>query len=181
MAGRPTTSSGYTSSRYFVELDGKPVGYVVDASGGEPIAAVTEAAPDASGVIAKQLGEVGYEPIVLHVSTGAAKELYDWIAAVPARKQTPHDGALVLLDYNNLELARLAWTDGLISDLVFPPADASSKDPVAIAVTIQPRSTSYQRSAGATHPSFSSVQGKGGFRSSSYRVSISGLPTFSTH
>src|SRR5688572_1447267 len=130
-------AGAYTSSRYFVELDGKAAGYVVDASGGEPVAAVAEAAPDASGVIKKELGAVGYEPIVLHVSTGAAKELYDWIAAVPARKQQPHDGALVLLDHNNREQARLTWTDGVISELVFPALDASSKDAAAIAVTIQ--------------------------------------------
>ena len=174
------TSHGYTSSRYFVELDGASAGYRLGASGGEPIAPVAESGPDAAGVIKKELGTVGYEPIVLRVSTGASQQLYEWIAAVPARNQNPHDGAIVFLDYNNREQARLTWTDGLISEVVFPGLDASAKEAAWIGVTIQPRMTTYTRKPGVAQPSFSSQHGQRRFLPANFRVSIDGLPTFST-
>jgi hypothetical protein len=175
-----TSERAYTSARYFVELDGQSAGLIMDASGGEPVAVVTEAAPDANGVIKKELGTVGYEPIVLQVSTGASQELYDWIASVPARQQKAHDGAIVFADHNNRERARLSWSEGLISEVAFPALDASSKDAVRIAVTIQPRSTTYVRSSGTAQASFSSQHGQKRFLAANFRVSIDELPTFNS-
>jgi hypothetical protein len=172
---------GYTASRYLVELNGKSAGYVADASGGEPAVAVAETAAAGSGVITKTLAEVSYAPIILHVSTGAAKELYDWITSVPAGKQKPHDGALVMVDHTNREQARLKWTDGLITEIVFPALDGVSKDAARIVVAIQPRVTSYTSGSGAKHASFSTKTSQKGFLASNFRVSISGLPTFSAH
>jgi hypothetical protein len=172
---------GYTASRYLVEVNGKSAGYVGDASGGEPVVAVAETPAAGSGVIKKTLADVSYTPIVLNVSTGAAKELYDWIASVPTGKQKPHDGALVMVDHTNREQARLKWTDGLITEIVFPALAAGSKDPVAIVVAIQPRVTNYITGSGAKHASFSTKTSQKRFQASNFRVSISGLPTFSTH
>jgi hypothetical protein len=176
-----TTARGYTSSAFLLELDGKPVGYAVDASGGQPVAEVIDEPADASGLIKKHLGDVTIEPIVLRVRLGMASPMYDWIATVPARGQVAHDGAVVFVDHNYRETARLAWTGGLISEVVFPPLDATSKEQASIVVTILPMSARYTRSAGgAVQSSFAASAKSKKFLPSNFRVSIDGLPSFST-
>jgi hypothetical protein len=71
---------GYATSRFLIELDGKPAGYVKAASGGQPIGKVVDEAPGTGGLIKKHLDGLDWDPIVFQVSTGMTEAMYDWIA-----------------------------------------------------------------------------------------------------
>src|SRR5437773_6786066 len=123
---------GYASSRFLIELDGKPAGFVKAASGGQPVGQVVDEAPSAAGLVKKHLDGLAWDPIVFQVSTGMTQPFYDWLGAVPARKQKPHDGAVVFLDEQNKQVGRLDWVSGLITEIVFPGVDGASGDPALI-------------------------------------------------
>jgi hypothetical protein len=171
---------GYASSKFLIELDGKPAGYVKAASGGQPIGRVVDEAPGTGGLIKKHLDGFDWDPIVLQVSIGVTEAMYDWIAAMPAGKQKAHSGAVVMVDQQNKQVGRLDWTDGLITQLVFPGVDAAARDAATISVTIQPLTVKFDRSAGGM-PQVSYFHAHPNTRllGSSFKVLLSGLPVFS--
>jgi hypothetical protein len=87
------------------------------------------------------IGSIGYESIVFEVGGAMGAALTDWVSATLDGKQPTQSGAIAFLDFNYREQSRLQWTDGLITELAFPAADAASKDAAYLRVTIRPEST----------------------------------------
>jgi hypothetical protein len=169
---------GYASSRFLIELDGKPAGYVKAASGGQPIGRVVDEAPGTGGLVKKHLDGFDWDPIVFQVSTGMTEAMYDWIAAMPARKQKPHNGAVVFVDLQNKPVGRLDWTDGFITELVFPGVDGAARDAATISVTVQPQLVKFDRSAGG-NAQVSYAHSNMRLLGSNFKVLLGGLPVFS--
>jgi hypothetical protein len=144
MAQLPIQSAG----KFALELQGKTVGLLQSAAGGEAFGTVVGEPPNADGIIKKHIKPVEYAAITITFSGGMGAELYAWIAEMIARKQTPRDGAIRYLSFDSTEVQRLEWTGGVITAVVFPAADGASKDHAFLAVTIDPVRTTLKPGSG---------------------------------
>jgi hypothetical protein len=163
----------FSVSRFALEIEGKPVGFVSSVRGGEAFAQVIATA-DPSGVVEKRPGDVEYAPLVLEVDTSLGAAFFDRVADFLHGSQKPISGVISYLDQRLVERARLEWTDGLITEVAFPAAEAGSKDPAQLRVTIQPEST--RRRAGSDSGKPDRLPGKQKrWLASNFRFSISGL------
>jgi len=145
-----TIRSGYSAGKFSLELDGRFAGFLSSVEGGEVYGEVVEENPGEDGVIRKHLGDPRFEPIRITFGTGMSEDLYDWVSEAFVRAPSRHDGAIVFCDYQLNVKERLEWTGGLITEVVLPPLDASSKDTGSITVTITPELTRTSRPSGKT-------------------------------
>jgi hypothetical protein len=170
---------GYVSSTAFLQLDGTDAGPVRSVEGGEPFATVVQSPVGPDGVVGKRVGSVRYAPIVLRASvTGSYRAMFDWIGEVLAGKQTPKSGQVLFADYQARTGSALEWANGLITEVVFPTADASSAEEGVISVTIEPDAARLVSASGPV-PSLG-IGGKGGlgtarFSAANFAFEISGL------
>src|SRR3954471_19379498 len=142
-------TSQYSAGRFALEIGGTPVGFASSVAGGEGFAdVIATTAP--SGVVEKKPGPVRYAPIVLEVDASLASDFYDSITGFLDGTQKPKSGVVRLLDYGLREQSRLEWTDGLITEVGFPAADAGSKDAATLRVTLQPDATRRVDGSGTT-------------------------------
>jgi hypothetical protein len=114
-------------SKYGIELQHTFAGFVKEAAGGDATADVVSEKLGSDHLTKKHLGPLKYEEISFKCGTGMSKELYKWIDT--GFNQTSHnrgreDGALIFADYDNMEVSRLTWTFGLITELGMPALDA---------------------------------------------------------
>ena len=129
-----------------------------------------------SGVVEKKPGPVRYAPIVLEVDASLASDFYDWMTGFLDGNQKPKGGVIRLLDYGLREQSRLEWTDGLITEVAFPAADAGSKDAATLRVTLQPDATRRVDGSGTTVLVAAQSHQKR-WLPSNFKFSISGLET----
>jgi phage tail-like protein len=134
----------YGISKYYIELQHTFAGFVKELSGGDATADVVQEKLGSDHLTKKHLGNVKYEEITFKCGTGMSKELYNWIDT--GFKQTSHsrgreDGAVVYMDYDQKEMSRLTWHNGLITELTMPALDASSKDSAMMTIKFQPEWT----------------------------------------
>jgi hypothetical protein len=172
-------SRGYSSGTFAVELQGKAAGFVRSVEGGEAFGTVVTSPAGVDGIVKKEIGRVDFEPITITFGVGMAPELYAWIAEMVERRQTPRDGAICFLNYNFTEVERLEWKNGVITEVVFPAADGSSKDAAVMAVTITAESTALSSSGGKAKSGFS-TKAKKQWMASNFRFSVSGLEAASS-
>jgi hypothetical protein len=168
-------SSQYSAGRFALEIAGTPVGFASSVAGGERFAdVIATTAP--SGVVEKKPGPVRYAPIVLEVDASLASDFYDWMTGFLDGNQKPKGGVIRLLDYGLREQSRLEWTDGLITEVAFPAADAGSKDAATLRVTLQPDATRRVDGSGTTVLVAAQSHQKR-WLPSNFKFSISGLET----
>ena len=169
-----TAAHSYTSTHFALELDGQ-VGFVEAASGGEASGDVIEETVGPDLVVRKHIAGVSYSDIAIECGVGGTKGLYTWITDMLGRKATRKSGAVLALDYDYTARRRLAFSNGLLTEVAFPALDAASKDAARISVKLTPEFT--QRSS-ATGTKLSGSVGKGTqkqWRRSNFRLTIDGL------
>jgi hypothetical protein len=167
----------YSAGKFALELDGVAVGFVLSAEGGEPFGPVIEDAP-VGVLVRKHLGAPEYAPLVIEVGAVMEKPLFDWVAAMLDGTQTATDGAIAFLDYAMKEQLRLEWTAALITEVVFPAADAAApKESGAVRVTLQPAHTVVVPGSGARYTAPSAAKTNKAFLPSNFRFTLSGLPS----
>src|SRR5215831_11451412 len=132
--------SGYVASLIAVELDGKYVGFVPSASGGETYADVVTGR-DATGSPRKCPGPPKTAPIVINAGAYVAEPLYRWVAAAMAGRADPRSGALVFFGNTAHESWRLEFSQATIAKVVFPAMDSAVKKEATIEITIEPEAT----------------------------------------
>ena len=164
-------------SKYGIELHHTFAGFVKEASGGDATADVVSEKLGSDHLTKKHLGPLKYEEISFKCGTGMSKELYKWIDT--GFNQTSHnrgreDGALLFADYDNMEVSRLTWTFGLITELGMPALDASSQDSAVMGIKFAPETTPKTWGAGGkvTVPADASKQKK--WLPSNFRLRIDG-------
>jgi hypothetical protein len=170
MAAGGAYSSGYT----IVELDGKVLGSVVGAEGGEPFADVTAGAPSGKRV-PKQLGPLQYAPIVLTVGAMTVPALFEWVRDTLDGTGSPKDGALILTDYTGRDRERLEWDNAVIDEVVFPALDGRSSDTVALRVTLTPERARWVPVSGSSSHYVNHTKPKDQFLASRFELSIDTL------
>ena len=173
------TPKQYSTGRFALEIDGTPVGFVSSVRGGEAFAQVI-ATTDPSGVVEKRPGDAEYAPIVLEVDTSLASAFYDRIKNFLGGKQKPISGVIRFLDQALAEQARLEWTEGLITEVAFPAADATSKDPAHLRVTIQPESTRRGKGSGKSGKPGGIASKQKRWLAATFQFSIAGLENETT-
>jgi hypothetical protein len=157
-----------------IEIDGVRAA-VKEASGG---AAFGDAVSEKLGpdhVVHKHVGGVQYEEIALVVGADMPKPLASWTTDTLNLRFAHKSGAILGLD-GGKEVSRRAFTNGLLTDVVFPELDASSKDVAYITVKISPEYTrlappnAAAMTAQATPPQKMTM-------ASAFRLQIDGLDT----
>ena len=99
---------------------------------------------------------------------------FEWIASTLDRKHTRKDGAISFQDYTGSEKERLAWQNGIISEIGFPALDASSRDSARLAVTVRPELTQHNKGSGLkSQVKTEAKQGK--WLASNFRLTIDGV------
>lgn len=170
----PIEDRHFGAGRFALEIDGSPVGFVSSASGGEAFAQVI-ATSDPSGVIEKRPGAVEFAPIVFEVDTSLGANFYDRVTSFLHGSQKRMNGAIRFLDQDLEERSRLEWTDGLITEVAFPAADAGSRESAQLRVTIQPETTQRRTGSGKTGKPGGIPTKQKRWLASNFRFSISNL------
>ena len=156
-----------------LELEGTAVGFVHQATGGDPEADVI-ATPGPGGAFTKHVGKVAYSPIELQIGSGLEPALYDWIAKSWTAQPVSKSGAILFADVNLQVSRRKEFTNGWVTRTTLPAFDGASRDPVWISVVITAERTGSKAGAG-TIPSDQAAKGARPLSASGYRLEIPGL------
>jgi T4-like virus tail tube protein gp19 len=169
-----TNARGYSAGRFVLEIDGQAVGSLSTVEGGEPFAAVIADPADANHVVRKRPGAVNYEPIRVSFGAGMGALLYQWMTELLKRNQLTKSGAIIFLDYNSVEQARLEFQNARITEIAFPAMDAASKDSARFTLTLQPEVTRFNKAKASTKSPIISEKAKKVLKSSNFRLAIAG-------
>jgi hypothetical protein len=161
-----------TASRFHLELNGKPCGFLDSADGGSVSAEVVTEAPGAGHYLKKHLGSAAPEPIVLSFGLGLAPTVYAWLADAWNGNQSRPDGRIVFADANFTATQELEFRQAVVTSVAFPKLDAASKDPGRLTVVLEPEETSFQKASGKL--TTSAIKTKQ-WIASNFRVDVDGL------
>lgn len=169
-----SSQRGYTTGRFMVELDGTPAGFVESVEGGDIFSDVVVEKVGADGIAHKHLAGVRFDDLALVAGANMSTSFLEWIASALDRKHTRKDGAISFQDYTGSEKERLAWQNGLVSEIGFPAVDASSKDSAHLTVTVRPELTQHKKGSGLkSQVKTETKQGK--WLASNFRLTIDGV------
>jgi hypothetical protein len=140
------------ASRFLLEVDGIPSGYLKSFGGGTAAADVVAIENAGEGFVRKGLGRVRNRSLSVQADLGSVlgTPLFGWVAAACALDHSRHDGVVRTLSYNYKELRLNRFEDALITEVQFPKLDAAGKDPAALGVTIAPESVEFDRGSGSS-------------------------------
>ena len=165
----------YAGGRQSLELDGVAVPVKsVEGGGASAEVILSPVGPDQTQT--KRLGPVKYDDITIQVSPAMPKSLADWVTSAWSRGYTRKSGAIVEADYNNKELARLAFTNAVVAETTIPTLDAAAKNLGYVTITIVPEVVREMKASGATAPVFKDAGKAREFIASNFRLEIAGLP-----
>jgi hypothetical protein len=134
-----------------LELDGRfagwlrslqPPGYRV-----QPVVA-----PIGPGGAARLAANVGITPMSAEFELNQAEPLLDWAQGLLSGEPRAAAGAALLLDGNRKLQRRIAWTEGLPTELRLPTLDAASKLPATLGLSWQPGAVAYPKVGGEAVP-----------------------------
>ena len=145
----------FVAGKYAIELDGVLAGWVSSVEGGHATADVVVEEMGTDFIERKHIGAVKYEDITITCGAGMSQRFYNWIQDSFDHKASKRNGAIVAADFNFKEVARLTFSNALITEIGFPTLDAASKDAAKMTVKFSPEYTSRQPG------SSSAVQSKG--------------------
>ncbi|MGE5180188.1 MAG: hypothetical protein ACM3PF_13965 [Bacteroidota bacterium] len=173
-APRVSQASGFDRpSALALELDGAAVGFVHEATGGDPGANVITT-PGPGGAFTKHVGNVTFSDIELQVGSGLGPAFYDWIAKSWTAQPVAKSGAILFADVNLQVSRRKDFTNGWVTRTSLPAFDGASRDPVWISVKIKAEQTRLKAGAG-TIPSDLAAKGPRPLSANGYRLEIPGL------
>lgn len=137
---------------FALELEGSVVGYLHSYEGGNIYAEVITEPPGPDGIQKKHLGQPQYEDVRVQFGLSMGKELYEWIRSLLDKQVVTKNGSILTLDVNGKIIEEIQFVDALISEITFPAADGSSKEPAYLTVQITPEHTRRKAGSGQTPP-----------------------------
>lgn len=135
---------GYSVGKYGIELQHTLAGWVKNISGGEATAEVITESMGSDHLKRKHLGTLKYDEVTFQCGAGMTSGIYDWIKTgfdQSSNTRGREDGAVVFADYDENEITRLNWTQGLITEYSMPALDAGSKEAALMSIKFQPETT----------------------------------------
>lgn len=170
-------AGGPGATRFVLELDGHPVGYLRSATGGDATSEVITLTPGAGGLPKKHIGSPKYDDLVLEVGADLPPELAAWIRSTLAGNWVRKNGAVVGLDWNGVPRWRRTFSFGLVTGLLFPALDAGSREPFTLGVVITPEFTRLDRKPAATRLTVPGSNKKSGATTANFAISVGNLDT----
>lgn len=164
----------FVSERYYLELDGKEVGFVQSIDGGGISAEVIQERPGPDHIVHKHIAGVKYEDITIEAGFSLGEALYEWIAQTWKANQRRKDISIYTLDQNNKIRRQDEYFNALISEVAFPKFDASAKEAGFMSIKFAPEYTRSKKGSGKLEI----TQGKGQQKTwlpSNFRLEIDGL------
>jgi len=159
---------------YLLELEGKAVGRLFAAEGGNVEAEVIKSA-GGSSFVHKHIGSVKYQDLMIRCGTGMARDFYDWLGDSLDGAFVRKSGAVLSLDASNKPSARREFTNALITSLEFPKLSASSKDHAYMTVTMRPEMTRSTQADPGQKPGIYVSKLTKAWHLSDFRLKIDGL------
>jgi hypothetical protein len=138
----------YIAGGFLLHLDNKNVGFVRSVEGGDATSDVVLERIGADRIVKKHLAGVRYEPIEMQADLDLDQSFYEWITAGLDGSYARKSGAFTALDANLKSIGELTFMNALITEITFPAADASSKEPAFLSLKFQPEITRMSRKAG---------------------------------
>ena len=169
VGGRP-----FSSERYYLELDGKAVGFIKSIAGGDISAEVIQERAGPDHFVHKHIGAPKYDEVTIEVGFSLDEALYEWIAQSWKADFRRRDISIYTLDQNNKIQRQDEYFNALISEVAFPKIDASSKEAGFMSIKFAPEYTRSKKGSGK----LGITQAKGQQKSwllSNYRVEMDGL------
>jgi hypothetical protein len=163
----------YAAGHFSLELDGKNVGPLHSASGGDAFADVV--ATPSKFFAKKTVSGVRYDPFTLELGFAMSQPLYDWMAAALTGAVTAKSGAVVEADAAGTVRARREFSGAVISELGFPAADGASKQPGYLVLKLTPEQVTSKKGSGKVALPAAAKQKL--WTSSSFRFELGGLDT----
>lgn len=173
--GEATTESlPAPALRCALELDGSFAGWLRSFEGGNYVGEVSRLATSSGSTQPAQLTSVDFEDLVLGCGTAMTNALGAWIASLLALKHQYRNGAVVAVDGDGREQARLEFTNALLSEVTLPALDVASNAPVRMTVKI--RAEQVHRLSGSGRPvTFPPALPDRRWLASDFQVAIAGL------
>jgi len=168
---------GYVSGKYAIDMDGNFAGWVQSVEGGHATSDVVAEKMGADHIIRKHIAGVKYEDITVSCGTGMSNQFYQWVQNSFQHNYSRKSGAIITANYNHKEIARLTFTNALISEVGFPALDAASKDPAKMTIKFHPeytRTTTNMGGGAAISGNFNQVVQKK-WLPANFRINIDGL------
>ncbi len=162
----------YAASKFSLELDGAPVGWLSSVEGGGASAEITDVA--FGSVVNKHVALPKYDDFIIETGPGGSTPLQEWLEGFVGGLAPRKDGSIVVADFNLRERQRADFGEALITELSFPSLDAASKDPGLITVKITPYISRFKKGSGATVKAPTKAQQKL-WLPSNFRLDIPGL------
>src|SRR5688572_17711463 len=163
----------FSTQRYVIELDGAVAGWLSSVNAGLPRAEVVTGA-GFGNVVRKHIAHVSLPDSSFTCGAGMSSAFYDWLISSLEQKHLPKEVAFVSVNEKN-ELG-MGWefSHTLITEVVFPTLDGSSKDPAKFTVKFAPERAVMRKASSGKLGIYGSAKGKI-WSSSEFRLSIAGL------
>jgi hypothetical protein len=162
-----------SASRFHLELEGKPCGFVDSVEGGGVEGEVVTEAPGAEHFLKKHLGSASPEPIVLTFGLGLAPAVYGWLADAWNGNRTPRDGRIVFADATLKVTQEIEFRGAVVTSVSFPKLDGASKDAGRFTVVLEPEQVATQKPSGALKGATATKTKQ--WITSAFRVDVDGL------
>ena len=165
----------FAGARFFLELDGKPAGWLQSAEGGHAYSDVVTEKVGPDGVARKHLAGLKFEDISISFGADMTPSFYDWIKATFDHKAQRKNGAIVASDFNFNTMSVLKFSQALISEIGFPALDAASKEAAKMTLKFSPEFTEYKHNVAAPIIQEPPATKQKRWQTSNFRFKIAGL------
>ena len=135
----PTAARSFSTARYILEIDGHQVP-VRSVIGGMPYGEVVNISVGPDAGVKKHISSVKYDDFVVTCGLDAPI-VTTLISGMLQHKSTRSNGAIIATDADFKERSRLEFRDALLTEVVFPRLDASSKDAGFLTLRFAPEHT----------------------------------------
>lgn len=129
-----------TPTRYALIIEGRPMGFLIAAEGGNPYGEVIETLSP-TGASNKHIGAVKYEDFSLRMGMSMNRGVWDWISAMLGGRPIARDGSVAALDSQLNVIEETTFINAMISEIRFPESDASTKEHAYLTLKIRPEAT----------------------------------------
>jgi hypothetical protein len=173
-AGATPDRRSFVSGRFALELDGVAA-LVQSVEGGDAHSDVVEEPPGSDCTVRKHLANVKYEDITITCGTGMTSGFYAWLQSFFGCEPTRKDGAILALDFKSTERSRRTFTEGLLTEIGFPPCDGGAKDASLMTVKWSPEVTRRVKGSGKAVSPCGGAKVQKKWLPANFRLTIDGL------
>ena len=165
----------YTGGRFALDIDGFNVGFLKKFTGLHMEAEVQAHDLGPDNRQKKHVSNVKWTPGKASIGIGMGKGMYDWIKAAFDKGYITKSGTFTAADFNYKAQSQLTFRDALITEVVVPKLDGSSKEAAYFDVGFEVEEVRWAKAGGED------IRGKIGPKQkqwlcANFRVEIGGLP-----